>query len=150
MYLVGPRVLVPGRELQNSDDLVDLATHLLKGEVTVLQGLLHTLAAGRLGCHKYFDTWNVKQNSQFTIQPNNTILNIKFAWCGPVSVLYVRLSVITWDEDGQQLFDCVHGVDQHHTVLLVGQLLLSLIYHLRHLRHSWTQATKKEVERIEN
>lgn len=55
--------------------------------------------------------------------------------------------VITWDEDGQQLFDCVHGVDQHHTVLLVSQLLLSLVDHLCHLCHPWTQATKPEVER---
>lgn len=54
-YLVGPRILVPGRKLQHSDDLVDLGTHLLEGEVTVLQGLLHTLAARCLGCHKDFD-----------------------------------------------------------------------------------------------
>lgn len=56
----------------------------------------------------------------------------------------IKKNVITWDEDGQQLFDCVHGVDQHHTVLLVCQLLLSLIDHLCHLRHPWTQATQNQ------
>lgn len=56
MYLVGPGVLVPGCQLQHSDDLVYLGTHLLEGEVTVLQGLLHTLAAGCLRCHKDFYT----------------------------------------------------------------------------------------------
>lgn len=54
-YLVRPRILVPGRKLQHSDDFVDLGTHLLKSEVTVLQGLLHTMAARCLGCHKDFD-----------------------------------------------------------------------------------------------
>lgn len=55
-YLVGPGILIPGRELQHSDDFVDLGAHLLEGEVAVLQGLLHAVAARRLGGHKDFDT----------------------------------------------------------------------------------------------
>lgn len=47
--------------------------------------------------------------------------------------------VITWDEDGQQLLDGVHGVDEHDPVLLVRELLLALVNHLRHLRHAWKQ-----------
>lgn len=60
-YLVCPCILIPGRKLQHSDDLIDLSTHLLKGEVTVLQGFLHTMAARRLGCHKDFDTLKAKE-----------------------------------------------------------------------------------------
>lgn len=59
-YLVGPGVLVPGRKLQHSDDFIDLCAHLLKSEVTVLQGLLHTVAARCLGCHKDLDSWRTK------------------------------------------------------------------------------------------
>lgn len=56
VYLIGPSVLIPGRELQHSDDFVDLGAHLLEGEVAVLQRLLHPMAARRLGGHKDFDT----------------------------------------------------------------------------------------------
>lgn len=43
----------------------------------------------------------------------------------------------TWDEDGQQLLDGVHGVDEHLPVLLVRQLLLPLLNQLRHFGHPW-------------
>lgn len=42
----------------------------------------------------------------------------------------------TWNENRKQLFDSVHRVHQHHSVLLVSQLLLSLINHFGHLSHS--------------
>lgn len=45
VYLISPGILIPGRELQHSDDFVDLGAHLLEGEVAVLQGLLHAVAA---------------------------------------------------------------------------------------------------------
>lgn len=63
-YLVGPGILIPGRKLQHSDNLIYLCAHLLEGKVTVLQGLLHTMTARRLCCHKDFDSWNTKQSSQ--------------------------------------------------------------------------------------
>lgn len=128
-YFVGPGVLIPGRKLQHSDDLIYLCAHLLKGEVSVFQGFLHTMTARCLGCHKDFDSWNTK--------PNSSSKSKDWDIC-----FYICLSMrITWDEDGQKLFDCVHRVDQHHTVLLVCQLLLSLIYHLGHLCHSCTWQT---------
>lgn len=43
----------------------------------------------------------------------------------------------TWDKDGQQLLDGVHGVDEHLPVLLVRQLLLPLLNHLGHFCHPW-------------
>lgn len=71
-YLVCPSILIPGCKLQHSDDFVDLGTHLLKGEVTVLQGLLHTVAAWRLGCHKYFDTWKSKSIFDYRLKEKQT------------------------------------------------------------------------------
>lgn len=55
-YLVGPSVLIPGSELQNPDDLVDLGAHLVHSEVAVLQRLFHALATRGLGRHKDFDS----------------------------------------------------------------------------------------------
>lgn len=45
-------------------------------------------------------------------------------------------------ENRQQLLDCVHGVDQHLSVLLVRQLLLPLFDHLRHFGHPWKRKKK--------
>lgn len=61
-HLVGPGVLVPGRELQHADDLVNLGAHLLESEVAVLQGLLHAVAARRLGRHEDLDAWKTDNN----------------------------------------------------------------------------------------
>lgn len=49
----------------------------------------------------------------------------------------------TWNENGKELFDGVHWVHQHHSVLLVSQFLLSLINHFGHLRHPW--GTKRRL-----
>lgn len=56
--------------------------------------------------------------------------------------------VITRNEDGQQFFDRVHGVDKHHTMLLMRELLLPLIYHLCHLCHTWKKGQIKKNETI--
>lgn len=49
----------------------------------------------------------------------------------------------TWYKNRQQLFDSVHGADQHLSVLLVRQLLLPLLNHLWHFGHSWGAREKE-------
>lgn len=51
-HLVGPGVFVPRGELKDSDDLVDLRAHLLKGELPVPLRLLHSGTAAALGSNE--------------------------------------------------------------------------------------------------
>lgn len=60
-------------------------------------------------------------------------------------VLPTRSHSCTWDKNGQQLLDGVHGGDEHLPVLLVRQLLLPLLNHLWHFRHPWRKRRKTEI-----
>lgn len=48
----------------------------------------------------------------------------------------------TWYKNRQQLFDGVHGVDEHLSVFLMRQLLLPLLDHLWHFGHPWREERK--------
>lgn len=59
---------------------------------------------------------------------------------------YAAAQEHTWYQNRQQLFDGVHGVEQHLPVLLVRQLLLPLFNHLWHFGHPWERRTNKTCQ----